>query len=50
MLLIRFFRFNSVLVKLMNKFIEGIVDDEEEGVSLDIAIRLGFEFFKVFFK
>lgn len=39
----------SVLVKLMNKLIEGIVDDEEEGVSLDIVICLGFEFFKVLF-
>ncbi|KAG9479610.1 hypothetical protein GDO78_011567 [Eleutherodactylus coqui] len=35
------------LVKLMNKSIEGTVDDEEEGVSPDSAIRAGLELLKV---
>ncbi|XP_063313956.1 sister chromatid cohesion protein PDS5 homolog A isoform X3 [Pelobates fuscus] len=37
----------SALVKLMNKSIEGTVDDEEEGVSPDSAIRAGLELLKV---
>ena len=42
--------FNSALVKLMNKSIEGTADDEEEGVSPDTAIRSGLELLKVFLK
>ncbi|XP_040191019.1 sister chromatid cohesion protein PDS5 homolog A isoform X2 [Rana temporaria] len=37
----------SALVKLMNKSIEGTIDDEEEGVSPDSAIRAGLELLKV---
>lgn len=40
--------FDSALVKLMNKSIEGTADDEEEGVSPDSAIRSGLELLKVF--
>lgn len=31
----------------MNKSIEGTIDDEEEGVSPDSAIRAGLELLKV---
>ncbi|KAL2098229.1 hypothetical protein ACEWY4_007436 [Coilia grayii] len=37
----------SALVKLLNKSIDGIADDEEEGVSPDTAIRSGLELLKV---
>ncbi|XP_035282855.1 sister chromatid cohesion protein PDS5 homolog A-like [Anguilla anguilla] len=37
----------SSLVKLLNKSIEGTADDEDEGVTPDVAIRSGLELLKV---
>ncbi|KAJ8262415.1 hypothetical protein GJAV_G00166210 [Gymnothorax javanicus] len=37
----------SSLVKLLNKSIEGTADDEDEGVTPDVAIRAGLELLKV---
>ncbi|KAG9347171.1 hypothetical protein JZ751_006098, partial [Albula glossodonta] len=37
----------SALVKLLNKSIEGTADDEDEGVTPDVAIRSGLELLKV---
>ncbi|XP_069826004.1 sister chromatid cohesion protein PDS5 homolog B isoform X2 [Dendropsophus ebraccatus] len=37
----------SSLIKLVNKSIDGTVDDEEEGVPTDQAIRAGLELLKV---